>query len=1146
MTTNRQVFLKDPQENRLVNQGVAELVDPRSEQEIRTLRHELETFVCEGQYARGLERILSTYLTSLDREEQPSVWVSGFYGSGKSHLVKMLRFLWIDYKFPDGAMAQGLAHLPEEIRALLRELSTQGKRLGGLHAAGGKLGAGGGDSMRLALLGLVFRSAGLPEDYGAARFVLFLKRNGYFDRVRRTVEKAGRRFEDELNDLYVSPVLAKALLEVDPTFAPTEREVRTQIKAQFPRPSDVSDADMTLAIQEALGGTDRLPCTLVALDEVQQYISESSDRAYRVQEVAEACSKHFGARLLFVGTGQTAIVGTPQLQKLQARFKLAVELTDADVDAVVRKIVLAKRPDKEAEIRNRLNECSGEISRHLVGTKLAPRSEDGDVLVADYPLLPVRRRFWERAMRAVDPTGTKAELRNQLTNVFEAVRATASRPLGTVVPGDFIYDQNKVQMVQTGVLLREVQEVIERLDDGREDGPLKSRVCALCFLIGKLPRDPGADVGVRATPNTLADLLVEDLVVGSGQLRERIPVLLDQLVEAGYLIAVGDEYRLQTRESAAWEGEFRNRLSRTQNDDAALAIERGELLRARVGEALKGLKLIHGQSKVPRKIESHFGQEPPISDGIGVPVWVRDGWNNEERSILADVRAAGMESAVVTVYLPKHAADDLKKHLASAKTAQETLNARGHPTTNEGIEARIAMETRRNAAVAQRDTLLEEILGGARVFLAGGTERTGSSLEDKVRDAAEDALQRLFPRFVDADDPRWGKVVERARNGAADALEAVGYAGNAEKHTVCQAILSFVAGGKKGRDIRKYLAAPPYGWPQDAIDGALIVLVGSGHLRATLDGRSLSQKHVDQGKIGVTDFRLESTTVSVQQRLAVRKLLQEAGVRVTPDDESNAARDLLEKMKALADDTGGQPPLPLPPSTAKLAELTMLDGNEQLVALYEAREDLSRQFADWQKRKELTAKRLPRWEVLERLHREARSLQVAAELAPQIDALRTNRALLNDPDPVPPLAQTLAQALRTALREAREAYADLHTQEMQRLASSEVWQRLTDEQRAGILNRQGISGIPEVSVGTEQELLASLAAISLEVWATRRDALPQRFSNALTEAVKLLEPKAVRVALPSATLRDEEELLAWIDDVKKRIREQLRKGPAIV
>lgn len=74
---NREIFLKDPLENRLVNQGVAEVMDPSSEHEVSTLRQELETFVCEGQYATGLDRIRSAYLTNLRREEQPAVWVSG-------------------------------------------------------------------------------------------------------------------------------------------------------------------------------------------------------------------------------------------------------------------------------------------------------------------------------------------------------------------------------------------------------------------------------------------------------------------------------------------------------------------------------------------------------------------------------------------------------------------------------------------------------------------------------------------------------------------------------------------------------------------------------------------------------------------------------------------------------------------------------------------------------------------------------------------------------------------------------------------------------------------------------------------------------------------------------------------------------------
>lgn len=1145
---NRDVFLKDPldPQNRLVNQGVAEVVDPRTEQELRTLRYELETFVCEGQYARGIERILDAYLAHLNREEQPAVWVSGFYGSGKSHLVKMLRFLWTDFRFPDGATARGIAQLPNEIRALLQELSTEGKRHGGLHAAGGKLGSGAGDSIRLALLGIVFRSAGLPEDYAAARFVLFLKKNGYLEAVKRHVEAAGRDFERELAELYVSPLLAKAILEVDPTFAPSEKEVRAQIKAQFPRPNEISDAEMIAALEDVLVSEGQFPCTLIVLDEVQQFIGDSSERAYKLQEVAEVCSKHFGARLLFVGTGQSAITGTPQLEKLQARFRISVELSDADVDTVIRRIVLAKKPDKEPAIREVLEKCSGEISRHLQGTKLAPRPEDREVLVADYPLLPVRRRFWEQAMRAIDPSGTRAELRNQLITVFEAVKATAEKPLGTVVPADFVYDENKTQMVQTGVLLREFQEMIDRLDDGTEEGRLKSRLCALCFLIGKFPRESAADVGLRATPDTLADLLVEDLRAGSAELRKQIPRLLEELVEEGKLISVSGEYRLQTRESAAWESEYRSRLSRIRNDTVALASERAELLRTRVRDALRGLRIPHGQSKVIRKVEVYF--ERPPAEGPAIPVWVRDGWNDDENSVLADARAAGPESPLTILFLPRRNPEDLKKLIASTKAAQETLNARGTPSTTEGIEARKAMETRLKEAELKRDALLDEILGHARVILAGGAEKTGQNLVEKVRDAAQDAIRRLYTRFDDGDSPAWPAAYERARKGDLNALEAVGHNGSPEDHAVCREILAFVAGGKKGKEIRKQFMAPPFGWSQDAIDAALIVLVGSGHLRARLNGKALSQKDLNHSNIGVVDFRLETKTITTHQRLALRKLFQAVGVPAKPNEEAAAARQFLEKMKDLARSARGEPPLPAPPSTAKLEELLNLMGNEQLAAIYEMRDELTRWAEEWQGQAKLAQRRLPRWQLLEELYRYARSLPAAAEVGTQMKALREHRSLLSEPDPVEPLIKQVAQALREALQKARSEYVDLYQRKKKELAANESWKELAPEEQTEILDRYDLSSVPEFQAGTEEELLRSLEEISLEEWATRRDALPERFKKALEEAQRRQEPEAVSVTVPPppTTLHDEEELLSWIREVEAKLREALKRGPVIV
>ncbi len=80
---NREIYQKDPSTQKLVNEGVARVSDEVTTQALQVLRYELETFVCDGQYEKGLRHILDTYLKNTDEMEQPGVWISGFYGSGK-------------------------------------------------------------------------------------------------------------------------------------------------------------------------------------------------------------------------------------------------------------------------------------------------------------------------------------------------------------------------------------------------------------------------------------------------------------------------------------------------------------------------------------------------------------------------------------------------------------------------------------------------------------------------------------------------------------------------------------------------------------------------------------------------------------------------------------------------------------------------------------------------------------------------------------------------------------------------------------------------------------------------------------------------------------------------------------------------------
>jgi hypothetical protein len=1144
---NRELFQRDPAVSKLLNDGVAAVREAASEKEIETLRYELEHFVCEGQYQDGLVRIIESYLGNVGSATQPAAWVSGFYGSGKSHLLKMLRHLWVDTHFSDSTTARSLARLPVEVQEHLRELDTLGKRSGGLHAAAGTLPSGGGESVRLAILGIVFASKGLPEALPQAQFCMWLRKNGIFDEVKRAIEAAGKDFYSELHDLYVSPILAKAVLDADRDFATDLKQARATLRTQFPVVDDISTNEFVRLIREVLSVNGKLPCTVIVLDEIQLFIGNDPDRSLAVQEVAEALCKQLDSRVLLIGAGQTALAGNlPQLQRLIARFTIPVELSDSDVETVTRRVVLAKKANKRKTIEDAVSADAGEINRQLAGTRIAPRTEDRDIFVDDYPLLPVRRRFWEHVLRAVDVPGTASQLRTQLKIVHEAVRQTAEASLGTVVPGDFIFGQLHPDLLRSGILLREIDETIRNLDDKTPDGRLAQRLCGLIFIIRKLPREAVADIGVRATPEMLADLLVSDLSSDGTRLRKEIPRILKKLVDTGTLIKVDEEYSLQTRESSEWDREFRNRQTRVNSDLTSLSSKRGALISAGCGEALKGIKLAQGKSKEPRKLLVHFGTEAPPPGGTDIPVWVRDGWGEKESTVLNDARAAGSDSATIYVFIPKASADDLQKAIVEYEAAKFTLDFKGTPTTPEGQEARDAMATRMGTAEATRNQIIKDLVDRAKVFQGGGGERLELNLVAKVEAAAQASLDRLFPSFKDADDSRWASVINRAKNGDEAALSAVDWTDAPEKHPICAAVLSEIGAGKRGKEIRDAFEASPYGWPRDAVDAALITLHITGHLRATHKGMTLSQGQLDQAKISVTDFRSETATLNAREKMKLRKLFQDTGVQCNPNEETAKASVFLARLAELAEHAGGEPPMPARPGTAHIDTLRGFGGVEQLSEILKQHDTLAQQAKDWTKQVELADKRKPAWETLCILLKYADAIPAADELRSQAEAVKAERRLLNASDPVPDIRKAAVNALRSAVTAAHADYMKTYNVQMAALTASDNWKKLKADQCKQILADEAIDTLPTLAVGSEADLIRALEQTSLPAWKTKTDALPQQFARAAMAAAKLLEPKTQHVHLSSGTLKTDQEVKTWLAETEKDLLTKLKKGPVVI
>ncbi|ALY39435.1 MULTISPECIES: BREX system P-loop protein BrxC [Pseudomonas] len=1149
---NREIYDLDPQQNRLENNGVAEVKDDQSQQALKTLRYELQTFVCDGEYQAGLDKILSAYLRNLgDGHEQPGVWISGFFGSGKSHLAKMLRALWTNQEFSDGVAARDIADLPQEIKDHFKELSIQAKRHGGLHAASGTLGAGANNNVRLALLNIVFKSAGLPEQYHQARFVLWLHKQGIFDQVKAHVEAAGDNWDDELEDLYVSSSISRALLAIDSTLGDDVKQVRQLLREQYPNVQDVTNQQMVDAIYDALVKDGQFPLTLVVLDEVQQYVGSDSEKAHQVQEVVETCCKSskFKSKMLFVATGQSALSGMANLQRLLGRFQIPVQLSDTDVESVIRKVILRKKASARPQLEQVMNAHLGEISRQLRGTKIEHHRDDEKVMLADYPLLPVRRRFWEKVLRIVDTTGTASQLRNQLKVIHEAAQATADQPLGHVVAADFIYNQISVNLLQTGVISKEIAEIIGRLSAGDADDKLKSRILSLVLLIGKLPTDPTADCGVRATADMLGDLLIDDLNQGKDTIRTQVPKLLQELAEEGLVMpmqtSTGTEYRLQTQESAQWydtlrqeEADLRGNLQRVENI-------RVDLLHKELRRQIAQVRLTQGKCNEPRQVIPCFDPELPKDASDKIYAWVQDGWALDEKSFMTEARSRNPSEPTIFIYVPARNRSELTNAITAEHAAQATLDKRGIPNTDAGKDARSAMETRHRDAQKQVQALLREIFEGVQVLQAGGNEVDGNSISDRVESAAKASLVRLYREFDQADHPAWGKVYERAsKDGGQNALELLGYSGDAEQHPVCAAIKRFIGVSKKGSEIREHFLAAPYGWPQDAIDGALYVLLSSGILIAA-DSRNnpVTASSLDRKQITQASFRPESITIRPVDMIKIRGVLSSSGIECQPGEEANKLPLLAEKGRELAKRAGGPAPFPAVPDTKVFDELARQSGNAQLKQVLDEQDAIKQAIKDWAD----TAKRIDArrgdWTLLTSLLDASRGLAFHSPIQAEADAISQQRSLLDEPNPATALIQQLVSKLRDAIQFHVQAYLERHADCLDQLQADSHWQQLNDQQQRAILEKRKLLTLEQPTLNDAEAILDSLSEVSLEQWTDRTDSLASKFDSARLEAAELLQPKLQRINLPRKTFESEADIDAWLAEVKQQILSKLNDGP---
>ncbi|MBF9018802.1 MULTISPECIES: hypothetical protein [unclassified Oceanispirochaeta] len=254
-------------------------------------------------------------------------------------------------------------------------------------------------------------------------------------------------------------------------------------------------------------------------------------------------------------------------------------------------------------------------------------------------------------------------------------------------------------------------------------------------------------------------------------------------------------------------------------------------------------------------------------------------------------------------------------------------------------------------------------------------------------------------------------------------------------------------------------------------------------------------------------------------------------------------------MKSLSEKAGGEAPRPVVPDVRDLEEIRLTPaGNEQLLAIFNIIEDFEIKIEQWEARSEAIEKRWNDWQILEKLKFKAQGIPDSEVLDVQVETLKEKRQLIDEPNPMNPLIKGYTDLLRSELNGIQSQWKQTWEDGESQLHGDDNFNSLDPEDKHKI--RRNLSLLegeqPQINLEDTSRILASLGETSIESLKDKLAALPNRYKQAQMQAAKELEPKAREVILPSRTMKTEQDIDAWMEEVKAELLKALEDGPVVI
>ena len=496
MATVREVIQRDL--GRQV-EGVVKVFDRSA------LAAELREYVVTDKIEDELKRIFDTFTQvseTLRRgggaRDVVGMWISGFFGSGKSHFAKVLGHLLQNDPLADGsgdschdAFVGHLSDTPRgrDVRLRLGEvkLGTQVRTIA--FEIKSRQSLNNPNSVGEILLSEFYRQTGLAENFVVARIEQRLQQRGTLDELANAYEAEfgdpwrSAKGRDDL--LTVRRRLAAVLPRVDPAEYGDRPSAKNALGDMFRHEKITAEgiADELVAWVEAQPTTGgRVQHLVFVVDEMGAFIGDSTERISELNSLAEMIGNKSKGRVWLIVTSQQdleKVVDRTNFQpalvgRLNARFDLKPHLISDEIDKVVAERILKKRPAQEPPLRALYHAHEGAIaqladvraSRHL-GT-LSERT-----FVDCYPFLPHQIRLAQDIFEAISGFRISGGVRSMIAVVMEALQDVADEELGVIVSFDQVFDAVENDLLSQEYLgasgVRAIRDSDQRVPDASID-----------------------------------------------------------------------------------------------------------------------------------------------------------------------------------------------------------------------------------------------------------------------------------------------------------------------------------------------------------------------------------------------------------------------------------------------------------------------------------------------------------------------------------------------------------------------------------------------------------------------------------------------------------------------------------------------------